>query len=167
MRRYNTVKCRCHLCRAASAEYGHLYREANPDKVAEVHRSYDRKHREQRCEANRRYRELNGEKIAERSRAYHVGHLAEFATRQRCRKARKLGAEGTHTAADTRAQYDRQKGRCYWCGAKVAWRKKHVDHVIPLFLGGGNGPENIVVSCSHCNLSNGAKHPMDFAGVLV
>jgi 5-methylcytosine-specific restriction endonuclease McrA len=50
------------------------------------------------------------------------------------------------------------------------WRRStsgyHVDHVTPLALEGSDGPENIVLACSHCNQSKGAKHPMDFAGVM-
>ena len=74
---------------------------------------------------------------------------------------------GTHTAAAVRSQYGRQRGRCYWCGKKVPWGKKHVDHVVPLALGGSNGPENLVVSCVRCNARKGAKHPMDFAGRML
>jgi len=84
---------------------------------------------------------------------------------RRRRRARAISADGDHTAADIRAQYERQHGRCYWCGVKVG-KKYHVDHVTPLCKGGSNGPENIVVSCTHCNHSKGAKHPMDFAGLL-
>jgi len=42
----------------------------------------------------------------------------------------------------------------------------HVDHVTPLVLDGSNGPENFVIACAACNLCKGAKHPMDFAGIL-
>jgi 5-methylcytosine-specific restriction endonuclease McrA len=64
-----------------------------------------------------------------------------------------------------RDQYGRQRGRCYYCHEKVG-DSYHVDHVIPLALGGGNGPENLVIACPRCNLTKYAKHPMDFAGVL-
>ena len=39
----------------------------------------------------------------------------------------------------------------------------HVDHVIPLILGGSNGPENLVIACPRCNLSKGAKMPHEFS----
>lgn len=91
------------------------------------------------------------------------------AHREECRgyfrnhEARKLGNGGTHTAADIKAQYSRQKGRCFYCGGKVGGTY-HTDHVIPLVLDGSNGPENLVIACPTCNLSKGAKHPMDFDG---
>jgi hypothetical protein len=72
-------------------------------------------------------------------------------------------APGTHTAEDVQAQYDRQKGRCYYCHKKLD-DKYHIDHVIPLAKGGSDGPENLVVACQFCNLSKHDKHPMDFDG---
>jgi 5-methylcytosine-specific restriction endonuclease McrA len=77
-----------------------------------------------------------------------------------------LGNGGTHTAADVAAQRARQRGRCYWCHEKVG-KSYHVDHVMPLALGGSNGPENIVIACISCNLRKSAKHPMDWAGRLL
>lgn len=98
---------------------------------------------------------------------YRAAHLDERAAQNHRRRARLRACPGTHIAADVRAQYDRQKGRCYWCGRKVPWRKKHTDHVIPPVLGGSNGPENLVISCAFCNDSKGAKHPMDYAGRML
>jgi 5-methylcytosine-specific restriction endonuclease McrA len=39
--------------------------------------------------------------------------------------------------------------------------------VVPLVLGGGNGPENIVVCCPNCNLKKHSKHPMEFCGRML
>lgn len=93
-------------------------------------------------------------------------------SRRNC-KARRRGVPGTHTTADERAQYDRQHSRCFYrkvnpeCDVSLK-DGYHVEHVIP--MGGdrpsSNGPENIVLSCSKCNLSKGAKDPMDWAGIM-
>jgi 5-methylcytosine-specific restriction endonuclease McrA len=82
-----------------------------------------------------------------------------------------LAASGTHTAEDIAAQYERQRGKCYWRHANQdCWVTLedgyHVDHVTPLILGGGNGPENLVIACPRCNHRKNAKHPMDFAGQM-
>ena len=97
--------------------------------------------------------------------AYDRSHRKERSAGSHNRRARKQGNGGSHNAADVRSQHARQKGHCYWCGVKVG-KKYHVDHVIPLALGGSNGPENIVIACPPCNLSKNAKHPMDFGGCL-
>lgn len=79
------------------------------------------------------------------------------------RRARKLDAGGSHTAADIRLQYKAQRGKCYYCAKKVG-KKYHADHVIPLVRGGSNGPENIVIACPTCNISKGSKLPSEWEG---
>jgi len=76
-------------------------------------------------------------------------------------RARKRGAEGTHTTNDVQRQYKAQKGRCYWCDIQVG-DTYHVDHVIPLDRGGSDAPDNLVISCPFCNDSKGAKLPHEW-----
>lgn len=140
---------------------------AHPEKARGYSRAYCSANIEKRAELLRKYRAANRDRIAEYNRAYHAAHLDLGAARQRNRYARERGNGGTHTSADVSAQYKCQHGHCYWCGAKVAWRKKHVDHVTPVILGGSNGPENLVIACPPCNQSKSGKHPMDFAGRLL
>lgn len=142
--------CRCELCRAAKAEYQAAYRAA---------------HRKEHAAHQAAYRAAHPEKEAAYSAAYRAANPDLFRAHWHNRRGRERNALGSHTAADITAQYERQKGRCYWCGEKVG-RHYHVDHVTPLALGGSNGPENLVIACAFCNLSKHAKHPMDFAGQL-
>jgi 5-methylcytosine-specific restriction endonuclease McrA len=142
--------CRCDACRAATADYCRNWRADHPEKGAE---------------ANRKWRATHPEEAAETARKWLVAHLDKHAAKERNRRARKRGNGGSHTADDVQAQYDHQCGKCFWCGKRLG-KSYHVDHVVPLALGGSNGPENIVVACAHCNKSKGAKHPMDFAGVM-
>jgi 5-methylcytosine-specific restriction endonuclease McrA len=131
--------------RARSARYNERHRELV--NARELRRYYSRP-------ARRAY-------LLEWSRA----HPDVGAAKSRNRKARKNAADGSHSAVDVRVQYVRQKGRCYWCHKKVG-HSYHVDHVMPIVKGGSNGPENIVIACPFCNESKGAKHPMEWAGVL-
>ena len=41
---------------------------------------------------------------------------------------------------------------CQYCGEKAPDVTLHVDHVIPVTLGGGDKPENLVAACKDCNL---------------
>lgn len=54
-------------------------------------------------------------------------------------------------------------GRCEWCGVSVVASAFEVDHIISLSQGGGNIPENLVVSCPSCNRRKAEKHPVHFA----
>lgn len=146
--------CRCAPCRGAKAQDNAAYYLAHRDEVNARTTKYGIsrrvEHREEAVATTRQWRKDHPG--AQRALKHH-------------RRARKLAAPGTHTAADVAAQYKRQKGRCYWCKAKTGI-SYHIDHVIPLALGGSDGPENIVIACPHCNCSKSAEHPMDFAGVM-
>lgn len=97
-------------------------------------------------------------------RKYDPVYKAKKVVHHRTRRARKIGSEGTHTLEDIAEQLKRQKYKCAECGVSV--RKKgsrHVDHIMPLSLGGTNWPWNIQILCPTCNLSKGAKHPLEWA----
>ena len=40
-------------------------------------------------------------------------------------------------------------GRCAYCGIK--FDKMHIDHVVPVSMGGGNEIDNLMPSCQSCN----------------
>lgn len=45
----------------------------------------------------------------------------------------------------------RDKHTCQYCGAKAPDVKLHIDHVMPVALGGDDKPGNLVTACSGCN----------------
>lgn len=57
--------------------------------------------------------------------------------------------------------FKNQNGRCPCCGQKLG-KNYHLDHVIPLALGGRHSDENVQLMKSSCNLSKGKKHPIDY-----
>jgi 5-methylcytosine-specific restriction endonuclease McrA len=121
---------------------------------------------EKHAEYSKRHRDRDPARYREQRRNYLRKHPDVSATAMRNRRARIRESAGKHTVSDVRAQVERQKGRCYWCGKKTG-RRYHVDHVVPIVLGGSNGPENIVIACVSCNLAKGAQHPSEFAGVML
>jgi 5-methylcytosine-specific restriction endonuclease McrA len=152
--------------REERVEYRRRYCADHPDLLAEQWERYYEANRDREHERKAKYRETHKEECAAYRRQYAVSHRQEFAAWSRERRARKLNNGGSHTPADIVAQYERQRGKCYWCHDAVG-ETYHVDHVMPLALGGSNGPENLVVACPRCNQSKNAKHPMDFAGVML
>lgn len=54
-----------------------------------------------------------------------------------------------------------QKWKCVACRKSIKL-KYHVDHIMPLALGGKHERLNIQLLCPSCNLSKHKKHPVDF-----
>jgi len=51
----------------------------------------------------------------------------------------------------------RDKYRCVYCGRSVHEIGCHVDHIVPLSMGGSNEESNLALSCVDCNQAKGAK----------
>jgi 5-methylcytosine-specific restriction endonuclease McrA len=116
---------------------------ANPERM----RAKGRKWRLNHPEAKRRWREANPE--------------AARAIKQN-RRARERAAEGRHTAAELRALFAKQKGRCVYCRAGL--RKGYdADHIQPLSRGGSNWITNIQLLCEPCNSRKWATDPIEYA----
>jgi len=54
-----------------------------------------------------------------------------------------------------------QSGKCACCMTEINVLY-HIDHIIPIKLGGSNEKTNLQILCPSCNLSKKAKHPIDF-----
>lgn len=54
-------------------------------------------------------------------------------------------------------QYSCQNGRCAWCKRPISLHSQytHVDHINPLYKGGTNNADNLVLACSYCNKRKG------------
>jgi DNA-directed RNA polymerase subunit RPC12/RpoP len=60
----------------------------------------------------------------------------------------------------TRYEVLRRDGHaCRYCGAMAPDVKLHVDHVIPVALGGDDKPGNLVTACEGCNLGKASTSP--------
>lgn len=77
--------------------------------------------------------------------------------------------------AMTRRIFERDGGRCHWCGVELAWGDSglapntfHVDHVIAVCDGGTNVESNLVAACASCNHGRAREGPPDIqSGVNV
>jgi len=49
---------------------------------------------------------------------------------------------------------------CYWCGEHIDETTRHLEHIMPICLGGPATPDNEVWACKKCNLAKNRKHPL-------
>lgn len=154
------------------------WREANPERVKELNRAsylrrldkirayyakshkrihaYYHKNRDRILQYGRKYRSENPERMQELNAAWHKANPVKRRVYTERRRTRKLNAEGSHSVSDIQTLYEKQAGKCFYCGKDVG-DAYHVDHVVPLARGGSNSPDNLVIACPHCNLSKSDK----------
>ncbi len=145
--------------RAKINGYSAAWRERNPEKVKagslnrnkESQQEYDRK----RWVEDREAQQARRRKYVNENRE-HINTLA------RKRRALNRGAPGSHTKHDIQEIGERQKWKCAACAKGIA-HAYHVDHIMPLYLGGSNDKTNLQLLCKSCNSKKGKKHPLEFA----
>lgn len=166
----------CVVCvKASKPERDRAYRKAHKDKIRQMQRAWNAANPERRAATLQRYwqkaeakatnrlasariRARNPKRIMEWKRANPEAAKALWNKR----RAQKSGSNGTHTRAQLKALFALQKSKCAMCKCLLQ-RNYHVDHIMPLSKGGSNHIRNIQLLCAPCNLSKGAKHPVDWA----
>ena len=48
--------------------------------------------------------------------------------------------------------FEKQRGRCYFCGDDVDVPDAHLDHLGPVYWGGSSSKDNLRYACAECNL---------------
>jgi len=142
------------------------YYAENTEKITERSRAYYALNKDHCAARNKAYRSANATDCADRAKAYVLANPEKTAETKRNQRARKRNADGKHTAAEVTAIFQNQRGLCANCNTKLftsGKQKYHVDHVMPLALGGSNDRYNLQCLCPACNQSKSAKHPDDWA----
>ena len=61
------------------------------------------------------------------------------------------------STARRRLIWERDKGICYICQKEVSFDSFDIDHLVPVFRGGDNSPQNLAVTHPNCNRSRGTR----------
>lgn len=122
---------------------------------------YYQKHREEMAARRRKYKAENPEKVklAEQKWRNNNVELARDRTRE-CSHSRRL-AVGKLSYGINKRLFILQRGKCACCGLPLG-KDYHLDHIMPLALGGHNTDDNVQLLRKRCNLQKNKKHPVDF-----
>ena len=163
-------------CKTCANAHRAEWNKANPEKAKEctsawVAKNYERKNASrkawnnanpERIKAKRAiYRKEHSSKIKETKDAWHAANPGAAKIHNQNRRARQRNSGGQLSSGLSKRLFKLQKGKCACCGLPLG-EKYHMDHIMPLALGGTNTDDNIQLLRSICNSEKHAKHPIDF-----
>lgn len=139
--------------------------------TTEAQASYLIRHPDRALEASRAWKKRNPIKVKiasyryNKSRVYKTWHInnPNWVRLKGSRRRAKVRA-GTVSPNIIEQLLLSQDNYCnyLWCNADLHFTGFHLDHIMPLALGGEHKDSNLQILCPSCNLSKHAKHPTKF-----
>jgi 5-methylcytosine-specific restriction endonuclease McrA len=134
-----------------------LYRLTNPH----LDQAYRAKNKTKILARIKAYQKQNPEKVSATMKAWRKRNAGAIAAYRNNRRARIKLVDGRLSTGLRAKLFTLQKGKCACCGQPLG-TKYHLDHIMPLALGGANEDWNIQLLRDTCNFQKHAKHPVDF-----
>lgn len=144
------------------SERGKLYRAKNKTKISEHKKAYYAANREKYLQARKNYCLAHTESVKQQSKDWYANNPLRAQALGATKRARRRGRINSATVRALPRNYvdalvRHQSGLCNYCGAQL--KKPHIDHIMPLALGGLHALENLQLLCPTCNLKKGVLHP--------
>lgn len=137
------------------------WRKANQDKVKSVRATYCAANLDRASDRNAKFYLKNIERRKQYNAEWSAKNPELRRRNEQNRRARKTQSGGTLSKGLSEKLFKLQKGKCPCCGLSLG-DDYHLDHKMPLALGGTNTDDNIQLLRQHCNNKKGKKHPVEF-----
>lgn len=138
------------------------WRESNKQKYIAYQKEYRQKNKVAISSRIATWRLVNADHERIRKRAWDQKNADKRRVNEIVRRKTKRANSGRPSSDIVARLLDLQKSTCPVCRCDLSVSGYHLDHVIPLALGGNHEDKNIQLLCKQCNLSKHAKHPIDF-----
>ncbi len=140
------------------------WRSSHPEESKERKRACYRKHATQYRAAAAAYHSSHRGDKADYDRVYHPAYLKAHPEVSRAgtaaRRARKVSNGPVERILPSEI-WKRDGGICGLCGLAADARNWHLDHILPLALGGPHTNDNVQVAHPSCNLRKGARRALE------
>jgi hypothetical protein len=172
-------KCYCKLCvrlndianKDLISLKSKIYREKNKEK----HKAYQIENKEKYKQHNKNYKINNKIKISEKAKIYSLKNKEkikitsknhrisnpEYYKNAKTKRRLMENSRGKLSKGIIKTLYHLQQGLCVCCREPLG-EDYHLDHIMPLKLGGANTDDNVQLMKAKCNMSKQAKHPIDY-----
>jgi len=142
-------------CKEGLILKGHVLDKNHP-KFKELEKEYIRRKSIEWYEKNR-------ESAIDAAKTYQKNNLDRARIKNQKRRAKRKKIGGSHTLEEIEQMLEDQNCQCNCCGEILTKSNKHLDHIMPVALGGSNSIENLQWLCQFCNISKSDKHPDEWA----
>ena len=141
--------------------YTRRQREENPDLHKKRGKDWYERRKEHVKAKSRKWQQANKAKAYERVKKWKQSNPDKLKQIKLRSAHKRRSAFGVLSRDITSRLFEQQNGLCACCGASLE-NGFHLDHILPLALGGTNTDDNVQLLTPTCNLKKGAKHPNDY-----
>jgi 5-methylcytosine-specific restriction endonuclease McrA len=138
-----------------------LYRKNNLEKIKAYKLIYNKKNAKKLRDDQIKYIAANSLELKKYHSNYRATHKETIRVHRKNRelKCRKNGGKLSKNIIER--LFKLQRGKCACCGLPLG-ENYHMDHIMPIALGGKNVDSNIQLLKATCNRRKSSKHPVDF-----
>ena len=147
---------------AKNKDYFIEWRKRNPEKVLLAAAKWREGHPSEHKKASAKWIKNNPDKVSAMNRDWRKRNPGKVTAKWHTRRARKQGSGGKLSTNIRTKLLLKQNNKCAICKTDLRKSGHHLDHVMPLALGGKNEDRNIQLTCPPCNLRKQAKDPIRF-----
>jgi len=144
-----------------SLAYTKLWYESNKEKALATRAAWKAANKERAMAATKAWQSKNRDKVRAAVKKWQQLNPDAARAINQNRRAREKQAIGKLSPDLSKKLFALQRGKCACC-RKPLGDDYHMDHIMPLALGGTNTDENIQLLRAKCNNQNYKKHPIDF-----
>lgn len=137
------------------------WRRINAEKIKERFAEWAKVNREKINASNTAYAGRNVDKLKAKNKVHRQENPDLYRIYRQNRRSRKMASGGVLSSGLADKLFALQKGQCACCGQPLG-NDYHLDHIMPLALGGPNTDKNMQLLRAKCNQKKGSKHPIDF-----
>lgn len=149
-------------CKPCAKDAVLKYRKANRKKVCESVRTWQKANPQKVIDYTRKYCEDNRDKRLAYALEWQMANPDKVKVNNHNRRAKIKGNGGRLSKNIVKSLMALQNGKCACCGKSLK-QGYHLDHIMPIALGGKNTDNNVQLLTPKCNLRKSDKHPDDWA----
>lgn len=148
-------------CKPCAKEQNNAYKAKYPERRKATIANWEARNKDKRASYAKKWQTSNRDRAKEITRNWKSSNHDSVLLHNQNRRAKRAQNGGSLSIGLRQRLLKLQRGKCACCGLPLG-DDYHLDHIMPLALGGTNTDDNIQLLRATCNLQKKSKHPIDF-----